>query len=183
MEYIKEIYDRLIKGKFITSDSIDENQKNWFNAIENNYEGYLNYYKQIGFTLEMEDGYCYFSRDENVTDYERKLSKFRDWIKYLDLLKSFNVSFGRGFTFKRFELEQSIQSNIELGNKALALFDKCNSIEKAVDGIIKELIDADFLECVNEVDGDYKVTAAFGYIERVINSITIEKSVEDEIPE
>lgn len=182
MKYTKEVYDRLIRGKFISSDSIDENQRNWYRDVESEYEAYADYYSKIGYTLELENGYCYFSKEESNSEYERKLRSLCTWIDYLDLLKSLDGGFCRGFKFRRYELERHIQSDVTLVTKAISLA-KDNSVEKAVDSIIAELISADFLECINETDGIYRVTAAFGYIENVINSLTIEKSVENEIPE
>lgn len=181
MKYTKEIYDRLIRGKFISSDV--EAHKIWFDAIESDYDAYTEYFSQIGYNLEMENGYCYFSRQETNSEFERKLQNLCKWIDCLELLKSCHSGFGRDFRFYRYELEQTIHSDMELCQKALPFSGKDNSIEKAIDNIISELMDADFVECLNEADGQYRVTAAFGYIESVINSITIEKSKEDEIPE
>lgn len=49
--------------------------------------------------------------------------------------------------------------------------------------LLKELESMGLIEKENELDGTYKVLAAFHYIEDLIDCITISEEVQNEIPE
>ena len=60
MKYTKEIFDILSRGGFICSNSVRRQTKTIYDAIEDNYEEYREYYSGIGFNLESGNGYYYF---------------------------------------------------------------------------------------------------------------------------
>ena len=99
MKYVKETFERLSRGGFISSDSSQERDKHIFMDIEDHLTDYQQYFAQIGFMLEQGNGYFYFSRKENKVQVVDKLQRFGHWIDILDFLKAWEPAFGPGFTF------------------------------------------------------------------------------------
>ena len=94
----QRIYERLNRGEFLAADSIDLSIRHLFEDIEENYDDYADFYKEIGLRLEVGDGYYYFSRmGEGKQAVEQKLESFAKWLDYLDFLKCYNPSFTAGF--------------------------------------------------------------------------------------
>ena len=60
LKYSKEIFDILSRGGFICSNSVRQGIKRMYEAIEDDYQTYREYYEGIGFTLESGNGYYYF---------------------------------------------------------------------------------------------------------------------------
>ena len=64
MKYTSEIFQRLSRGQFISSNSIDAETRAIYNDIEENQQEYEDYFSQIDFQLSSGDGFYYFSRKE-----------------------------------------------------------------------------------------------------------------------
>ena len=105
------------------------------------------------------------------------------WIDYLDFLKTFNSTFAPGFEFRPADILVRFNSDLELKEKAESLFKEKMNYEEIVEKLVKELTDLSFCELENEVDGTYKVTSAFHYIESMVDSLNISEEYKDEIPE
>lgn len=101
MRYTKEIFDILSKGGFISQNSISQQRSHLYDAIEDDFQDYQDYYRGIGFTLEGGNGYYYFSRTESKVDLAYKVQRLAQWIDRVDFLKTFNNTFGSGFTFRK----------------------------------------------------------------------------------
>lgn len=180
----QRIYERLNRGEFLAADSIDLSIRHLFEDIEENYDDYADFYKEIGLRLEVGDGYYYFSRmGEGKQAVEQKLESFAKWLDYLDFLKCYNPSFTAGFQFRKSHLVEQISLDIELKEKAGHLFKKygVGSNLEIVSKLLQEMMSIGFAECVNEQDESYKVTSAFRYAEELVNMIQIAN--EDEVPE
>ena len=52
MKYSKEIFDLLSRGGFICSNSVRKQNQLMYDAIEEDYDRYREYYEGIGFNLE-----------------------------------------------------------------------------------------------------------------------------------
>ena len=130
MRYTKEIFDILNKGGFISQNSISQQRSHLYDAIEDDFQNYQEYFSGIGFQLEGGNGYYYFSRTEN---------------------------------------------KVELADKVQArnLYTDVKTNEEKVEKLINDLERQGFVELENELDGTYKVTAAFHYIEELIDCLTI----------
>ena len=114
---------------------------------------------------------------------ERKLEAVQKWIDYLSFLKTYNSAFGSGFLFRTADIEIQIGCDIELKEKAVKLFPDKKKYDEVVTKLVKELENMGLVEKENELDGTYKVLAAFHYMEDLIDCITISEEVQDEIPE
>ena len=173
MRYTKEIFDILSRGGFISQNSISEQRSHLYDAIEDDYQQYREYYEGIGFLLEGGNGYYYFSRTENKVELADKVQRLAMWIDRLDFLKTFNTAFGSGFTFRKSNILEKFSSDIELKEKAAYLYTDVKTYEEKIDKLIAELDRQGYVEQENKLDGTYKVTAAFRYIEEFVDYVTI----------
>lgn len=180
----QRIYERLSRGEFLSVDSSDASIRHLYVDIEENFEDYADFYKEIGLLLEAGNGYYYFSRiGESKQAIEQKLESFSKWLDYLDFVKCYNQSFTAGYQFRKSHLIEQISLDIELKEKASHLFKKygVGSNIDIVNKLLSEMTSLGFAECISEQDETYKVTSAFHYAEELVNMIQIAN--EDEIPE
>ncbi len=173
MRYTKEIFDILSKGGFVSQNSIDVQRARIYDAIEDDFQNYQDYYRGIGFLLEGGNGYYYFSRTESKVELTDKIQRLSQWIDRVDFLKTFNGTFSTGFSFRKSNILEKFSSDIELKEKARSLYTDVKTNEEKVDKLIVDLERQGFAELENELDGTYKVTSAFHYIEELIDCITI----------
>lgn len=173
MRYTKEIFDILSKGGFISQNSISQQRSHLYDAIEDDFQDYQDYYRGIDFTLEGGNGYYYFSRTENKVDLTDKVQRLAQWIDRVDFLKTFNNTFGSGFTFRKSNILEKFSGDIELKEKARNLYTDMKTNEEKIEKLTGDLERQGFIELENELDGTYKVTAAFHYIEELIDCLTI----------
>lgn len=173
MRYTKEIFDILSKGGFISQNSISQLRSHLYDAIEDDFETYQAYYRGIGFLLEGGNGYYYFSRTESKVELADKVQRLAQWIDRVDFLKTFNSTFGSGFTFRKSNILEKFSADIELKEKARHLYPDVKTYEEKMEKLIADLERQGFVEPEDETDGTYKVTAAFHYIEELIDCITI----------
>ena len=180
----QRIYERLSQGKFLSVDSSDTSIRYLYEDIEENYDDYADFFKEIGLLLETGNGYFYFSRIGEVKQsIEQKLESFSKWLDYLDFLKTYNQSFTSGYQFRKSHLIEQISLDIELKEKAGHLYKKygVGSYLEIVNKLLQEMQSMGFAECISEQDETYKITSAFHYAEELVNMIQIAN--EDEIPE
>ncbi len=173
MRYTKEIFDILSRGGFVSQNSIDPQRSRYYDAIEDDFQSYQEYYSGIGLVLEGGNGYYYFSRPESKVELTDKIQRLAQWIDRVDFLKTFNGTFGAGFTFRKSNILERFSSDIELKDKARALYPDVKTNEEKIDKLVADLERQGFAELENELDGTYKVTSAFHYIEELIDCITI----------
>lgn len=173
MRYTKEIFDILSKGGFISQNSISQQRAHLYDAIEDDYQNYRDYYEGIGLVLESGNGYYYFSRQESRVELADKVQRLAAWIDRIDFLKTFNATFGSGFTFRKSNIMEQFSSDIELKEKTRRLYADLKTQEEKIDKLIADLERQGFVELENELDGTYKVTAAFRYIEELVDCLTI----------
>ena len=180
----QRIYERLSRGEFLSVDSIDTSIRHLYEDIEENFDDYANFFKEIGLQLESGNGYFYFSRiGDSKQAIEQKLESFSKWLDYLDFLKTYNQSFTAGYQFRKSHLIEQISVDVELKEKAGHLFKKygVGSYLEIVNKLVQEMQNMGFAECVSEQDETYKITSAFRYAEELVNMIQIAN--EDEVPE
>ena len=156
MKYTTEIFETLSRGKFISSNSLDKAQRNWYDDIDDNYQEYFDFFIKIGYKLERGNGYCFFTRQMAKVDIESKIKSLMKWIDYLAFL------------------------NIELKNMIGRMFKGKSSNEDKIDSLINELLKEGFIEIENEIESRYKVLSSFNYIEEIIQKIDIEEESENE---
>lgn len=183
MKYTNEIFKRLSRGQFISSNSVDPDVRALYNDIEENQDEYTAYFSQIDFMLTAGDGFYYFSRKESKVVTENKLLRLFQWIDYLDFLKSFDTTLCSGTQFKLSQIEVRVSADLELREKLSRLYPDITSNRDKIRKLADEMAAMGFAEVVNEADEEYQVTSAFHYIEQIIMCINIDEEVKDEIPE
>lgn len=180
----QRIYERLNHGEFLSVDSSDTSIRHLYEDIEENFDDYADFFKEIGLQLEAGNGYFFFSRiGEGKQSIEQKLESFSKWLDYLDFLKTYNQSFTAGYQFRKSHLIEQISLDIELKEKAGHLYKKygAGSYLEIVNKLLLEMQGMGFAECISEQDESFKITSAFHYAEELVNMIQIAN--EDEIPE
>lgn len=183
MKYTSEVFQRLSRGQFISSNSIDVEIRAIYSDIEENQQEYEDYFAKIDFVLNSGDGFYYFSRKEAKVVMENKLQSLFSWIDYLDFLKTYDTAFDAGTQFSLVQMEVKLATIPGLKEKLAQIFpDKSTNRQKleALAGVLESM---GFAELVNEADGTYQVTNAFHYIEQIILCINIDEDVKDEIPQ
>lgn len=184
MKYVKQIFERLSRGGFISSDSTQEEVKRLFQDIEDNQTAYYKYFEDLGFLLEEGNGYFYFSRQEPKSQLVDKLVRLGHWIDILDFLKAWDPVFGPGFTFTKAALTIKIEADIDLQHKVSGLYEKKDIVPNIVDKLVEEMQKAGFIEPIDkneEKTEKFRVVAAYGYLEDLVSLITLDDN--DEIPE
>lgn len=180
----QRIYERLSRGEFLSVDSSDTSIRHLYEDIEENFDDYADFFKEIGLQLEAGNGYFFFSRiGEGKQSIEQKLESFSKWLDYLDFLKTYNQSFTAGYQFRKSHLIGQISLDIELKEKAGHLYKKygAGSYLEIVNKLLQKMQGMGFAECISEQDESFKITSAFHYAEELVNMIQIAN--EDEIPE
>ena len=183
MKYTSEVFQRLSRGQFLSSNSIDANTRAIYNDVEENQQEYEDYFNQIDFQLSSGDGFFYFSRNESKVIIENKLQSLFSWIDYLDFLKTYDTAFDAGTQFSLVQMEVKLSMIPGLKEKLSQMFPDKISNRQKLEALVDTLESMGFAELVNEADGTYQVTNAFHYIEQIILCINIDEDVKDEIPQ
>ena len=187
-----EIFEILSKGRFICSNSTDSSITKLYDVIDdaNNYETLYDYFSAIGFMLEKGDEFYYFSRkNEAKVDLERKLETACKWIDIMDFFKTFDNSFGSGYSFTPQDIIVKIKVDAVLKNKTdglrklLKLDDKIPYNDVVTKIITENLCKEGFAEMENEILKSYKVLSSFKYLEELVTNINIPEEIQNEIPE
>jgi hypothetical protein len=169
----KEIFELLSRGGFICQDSTRTDVRRLYDYIEENYEEYKAYYQGIGFILEQGNGYFHFSREESKTELSIRLVRLGTWIDRLDFVKTFHNGFSTGVRFCPSAITEAISADVELKEKARKLYSVPHSAKDTVQALVDDLEKAGFIELENEFEQVYKVTAAFHYLEGLVEMLTI----------
>lgn len=171
MKYVQQVFDKLSRGGFISSDSADEEIRRIFIDLEDHKEEYSAYFAKIGFILEEGNGYFYFSRKEPKTVLTDKLKKFGYWIDILDFLKAWESTLGPGFTFIQADLLVRMDSDIELREKAKTLYENKVRNDEICSHLLEGLLRQGFIELLDDAAQRYQVTSAYRYLEDMVELI------------
>lgn len=169
------IFDKLSKGHFINSNSVDADQRELYTVVENHFDELAEYFSHIGFQLEQGDEYFYFSRQEDKVSMERKIQRAFKWIDIVDFFTTFNNSFAPGFHFSPGQITEEVRVNGLLSTKLqeLSKDSSTGSAKEQVQKLIEQLEREGFVEQVDEFYDDYKVMASFHYLENLVMAIEI----------
>lgn len=179
LRHTKEIFDILKKGSFISQNSTNATMARYYSEIEDDIKDYAAYYEGVGYTLEGENGYFYFSKQESRLELSEKVQRLAQWIDRIDFLKTYNNAFSVGFSFQKSDILVRLSSDIELKEKTRGLYTDVKTNEEKIDKLVQELLRIGFIEVENEEEGSYKVVAAFRYIENLLDSLTIFETEEE----
>ena len=183
-DHTAAIFDYLQKGLF---NSTNEDVRDLYDIIDDDFEALSIYFAQIGYTLERGNEYFYFSRTEPRVTLEQKILRAYYWIDVLDLFKTYDETFGPGYRFQPEQILVEANINVMLQNKLDGIrkhFSDKDVRKEVLDNMIRQLTRDSFLELENEKNNTYKVMSSWNYLERLIESINIyDDSQDDEKPE
>ena len=180
MKYLKQVYDRLTRGNFISRDSLSETQRQMYRDIDECNGEYADFFDSIGFTLDEGDGYYYLARTESRTELTKKLERYGHWIDVLDFLKAWEPIFSPGYRFRLSRLQHAIDIDIELKEKVGTLYENKERPSEIAVRLIDELTRSGFIETIDETTEEYQVTNAFLYLEELVGMLTFEETEETE---
>jgi hypothetical protein len=188
-KHTSEIFEILRKGRFICSNSPNNNIKILYRILEDEdtFEDLYEYFFQINYILEQEDGYFCFSRPkEKNIDIERKIKKALNWIDILDFFTTYDASFDVGFRFTPSDIDSQLKNNADLKDKLSNLkkigIDEKNYLDR-IKKLIEKLEKDNFIILENEITKGYKVLTSFNYLKNLVNTVNISGEIENEIPE
>lgn len=183
----QEIFEFLTKGYFISIDSEKAEIQKLHRIIseDDNYEILYDYFNRLGFQLinGNDHSYYYFAKQDTNKKLEDKLKIAYKWIDIYDFLMSYGESINEYFSAGKIFTPDQIFTICKVNTE---LMDKLNKLNKNISmpydkitKIIEELIKASFLEEYNPYNKEYKVLAAFGYLEQLIKTIDINTNDEN----
>ncbi len=181
-DHTATIFDYLQKGQFISSNSTNEDIRNLYDMIDDDFEALSVYFAQIGYTLERGNEYFYFSRTEPRITLEQKILRAYYWIDVLDLFKTYDETFGPGYRFQPEQILVEANINVMLQNKLDGIrkhFSDKDVRKEVLENMIRQLTRDSFLELENEKTNTYKVMSSWNYLERLIESINIYDDTQD----
>ncbi|MEO7767341.1 MAG: hypothetical protein ABIS01_07935 [Ferruginibacter sp.] len=185
-KYTADIFETLSKGKFICSNSVDDNTRKLYNVIDEQFDELYNYFFAINFVLERGDEYFYFARNEVKATLESKIEQAYRWVDVVDFFMAFNNSFAPGFRFSPSDIGVQVKMDASLKDK-LEIMKRLTgdgSYQERITNLVeKQLVAPGFVELENEIMQQYKVVAAFSYIKQLIVTIQIQEETGYEISE
>jgi hypothetical protein len=183
-KYTADIFDALSKGKFICSNSVDDNNRKLYNVIEEQFDELYNYFIAINFVLERGAEYFYFSRNEVKATLESKIEQAYRWVDVVDFFMAYNNSFAPGFRFSPADILMQVKMDASLKDKleAMKRLTGEGSYQERITSLVdKQLVTPGFAELENEIMQQYKVLASFDYIKQLIVTIQIQAETVHEI--
>ncbi len=164
-----EIFSILSKGKFISERG--KNEK-YFDIIKNNFKDLKNYFLNIDFMLEDDNGYFYFSKpNANEQEIERKIIQFEKFIDILDIFNSLDdkILIGKIFSISQIKLECENTARLREKLRKMNIEGKTN-YEK-IKNIIKELEKNNFVELYDIIEEKYIVLEAYEYLNKIVSKM------------
>ena len=182
------IFEMLVKGVFISGDSQKTDVKTYFKVIEtdDNYTLLADFFRHIGFELMKGNEYYYFSKQTTNKKIEDKIKAAYEWIDML----AFLVAYGRnidkfvsvGYIFRADDIFVACRDSAVLMKQLndIVLFRNVPKPLDKINKLIDKLVKASFAESYNDFNNEYKIVAAFDYLEQLIYSINIAEDDEFE---
>lgn len=169
-----DIFNALNKGRFISSNSVDPEEKSLFRIIEENFDDLYEYFSHIDLYLEQGDEFFYFSRDDKKIDLENKLKRMLRYIDILDFFKSYDTLFTSGYRFSSSAIAEKckVDSNLQRKLESIQSSSGTDKIQK-IEEVAVELEKLSYFAMENEIEGTYKVLSSFKYLEEIVNKIEI----------
>lgn len=171
LRYSKEIFGILSKGGFLSDSSYDQFKQAYFNELTDYKELYTDLLGAVGFNLETGENYYYASREMTNQVIVNKVDALCAWLMKLDLLKTYDSCIGPGYRFNQVDFQQSCQ-DLELSRKINKVFPNESCINDMADKLMMEMVDMGFAEQeIGTSEKIYRITAAFNYIERLLDCV------------
>jgi len=173
-QYIKKIYETILKGYFINENSYRDGYSQLYQIIDRNEMELRAYFKPLGYILVKRVGYFYFASDDAL-EKESMLELIVDYIEIIDFLKTLDSNFQASYRFTVSSIESKLSSrNIELQNSASKMRGiNAKSNREFAQKIVDKLKKSGFVEEQDSVKGEYIVLNSYDYIESLLKEVEI----------
>ena len=171
-----QIFEVLSKGKFLCDNYPNAEFRVMYNLVDDNYDDLYEYFLNIGYILNKDIGYFYFTKVENSSTIENKLSSIIKFIDLLDFMLEYSSSFGIGTKLTPSTLVEAVNSNTILKTK-LSKIVKRDTIYQSCKKILDDFVSKGVMAIENEEEEVYMVLTSYSYLEKFIEGI---KGVDDE---
>lgn len=176
MNYIKEIFQKLTKGQFLSHNSNNSEDRRMYSDLDENFQEYYDYYKQIGLILVRADNYFHFTREVDEVKTEDKLRGMYCYIDYLHVLEEstrHKVDVGETITISM--VEKTVTETQTLQDYIYKHMVNKDKPETTCRGVIidmfRELTNKGFFELIDKNTDKYLVTDAFAYLQDIVELI------------
>jgi len=172
-QYIKKVYENILKGNFINENSFKNGNSELYEAIMLQESEVRAYFETIGYILIKREGYFYFAHD-GASDSVSALEKMVDYIDIASFLKTVDSNFGVGYRFRLNSIENQLNNSIELQDLAYKMKGiNANDNREFVQKIVEKLKKDGFLEEVNSTNSEYIILNSYDYIESFLNEVEV----------
>ena len=97
----KEIWEKLSKGKFISANSQEYQQRQLYKNLEENEDEYRSFFSEIGYTLDHGRDYYQFCREVTVENTDISLNGLKKYLVLCNILKAWREDFFVGLDFRK----------------------------------------------------------------------------------
>lgn len=175
----KEIWEKLSKGKFICTDSVDLHQRELYKTIYDNEDELRTFFGEIGYNLTHGREYYIFSREVSSENLDASSATVKKYVVIYDILKAFNPEFCQGTTFTKSNFLESAATYPDLKAK-IQDFSRRDNYKDIVTNIIGILKTDGIIEKDNNSDIEsYIVTSAYNYLEDLFKTTIIYNEEEE----
>lgn len=168
-----EIFARLCRGHFVSANSSDPEQSDWYAVISQHEATLQAYFAPLGFTLEQGPGYYYLGRDEPRSSIEDKIERFSRLIERVSWLKHYEASLGPGHRLSIPTLSEALKQRPDLQRRLAKLPLKGNhpSDQERLLALLRTFERESFAEQIQDQPPTFRVLSSFHYLETLILAI------------
>ena len=173
-QYIKKIYNLILRGAFINENSYRDGNSKLYEVIDEKESEIRAYFKPLGYLLIRRSGYFYFASDDAL-EKESMLELMVDYIDIVDFLKTLDNNFGVGYRFTVASIENRLSSgSIEL-QESLSKMRGVSSknYREFSQKIVDKLRKNGFIEEIDSKRNEYLVLNSYEYIESLLKEVEI----------
>jgi hypothetical protein len=172
-QYIKRIYEGILKGDFFNENSTKDGYSELYKVIDSNEENLREYFKPLGYILMRRAGYFYFASDE-AGESQTLLKYIVDYIDIVDFLKILDSNFSVGYRFTINSMEKRLNSNVELQDIASKMSGiSSKNHREFAQKIVDRLKRNGFVEEQDSTTSEYLVLNSYDYIETFLREVKI----------
>lgn len=166
-----EIFDILKSGKFLCENYPEPTHRKLYSIVYDNYDSLYEYFSYIGYILNKEQDYFYFSKEENKFQIENKLNNIIKFIDLLDFILEYQNDFSVGYKVSPSQLLASINENTILKNKLSKLDKRDVTLYQKCKKILDDFVNKGVMAIENEEEEMYLTLSSFNYIQKFCESI------------
>ena len=165
------VFELLSKGKFLCENYPEADHRRLYKIVYDNYDNLYEYFSYIGYTLEREKGYFYFSKEETKQQLEMKLNSMLRFIDLVDFMLEYRNDFSIGYKVTPEEILFAVKENSMLKNKLNKIDKRDTTLHQKCKKILEEFTAKGVMAIVDEELQQYQVLNSFGYLQDFILSI------------